>query len=159
MSLADQLHRAELFGYDSNGRRIKKPTRSTIGSTVMPVRETKPHALSHATVVSGDDEEREAKKRALDAAFAEFTEEERAVWLLQQKGEERTREETIAIGEVARYLEAGWDLRRKSKHTAVVVKSFTSLNQEEIGQRLGLSRDQVKRRIASAAKKLRAVTW
>lgn len=159
-SFGFQLYRAWVLSTDSNGKPIRPLAKNLVGTSIMPVRETRPHALSRATVVSGDDEVREARERALAAAWETLTEDERRVLDLQRDHYEREVKETIRLCELGPRLDAGWLLVSKNARSAVVVKSFVATRTyEEIGELMGLTVSQVHSRVKRAHRKLRVARW
>lgn len=154
------LSRAELYASDSAGRRIARVARLAIGYTVMPVRETPPHALSHANTTATDEQaelerlERRARRK-FDA--------------LPPVARELLRLSLVRVGSVERCMpfpaaqraqreRGGWHFVRysgpgnRTALMATVVPGY--LRQEQIAAATGLSLAQVRRRLASMDRQL-----
>jgi CRP-like cAMP-binding protein len=149
------LDRSELYSTDSSGRRIPAVDKHAVGYTVMPVKETPRHALSEP---SGELEERTRREGARNRKLAELTREERLVYELQLiHTRETDRQMKIPVSMLGEFLAGeSWSLVRQENGFAIVSGDFSQrLTNEDIARLLGLSVDQVRRRITSARKKLR----
>lgn len=104
-----QWRRAELYSTDSQGKPVKAVDRHLIGYTVMPVRETKPHALSRPT----DSRDEETERAGEVAAKLDLLDpQERAVLELQARRWMEPREMQVEAADMARLLDEGWTLVR-----------------------------------------------
>lgn len=125
-----------------------------LGNHVMHVRETPPHALSHAH--DETDERMEQQGRA-QHELDKLTAEERAVLELQAKRWMIEQECEVENDHVQQLLDEGWCFVRHHEGKVVLKGDFPMhMTYEDIGQRLGLSARQVHRRVVSAHRKLRS---
>jgi hypothetical protein len=162
MSLGHQLERAERLATTSTGKRVRPVDRKQIGYSVMPVRETPPHALSRGV----DNELADAQIVALrKAAFervlaTKLSPIQRAVYELQQRTSWDERYVTISTAEK---VELAGDAdtiaaSRASKGDAWVVKRRFEkrMTQQQIADELGISVRQVRTAIETTHRILRA---
>lgn len=154
------LSRAELYASDSAGRRIVRVARLAIGYGVMPVRETPPHALSHANTDATDEQaeldrlERRARRKfdGLPALARELL----RLSLLRIGSVERCM--PFPAAQRAQRERGGWHFVRytgagnRSAVMACVVPGY--LRQEQIAAATGLSLAQVRRRLAGMDRQL-----
>lgn len=105
-----QWRRAELYSTDSEGKPVKAVDRHAIGYTVMPVRETKPHALSTPL----DDREERIERDGETASKLELLDpEERAVIDLQARRWMEPREMDVPVSDMTPLLSEGWTVVRR----------------------------------------------
>lgn len=155
MSIAGQLRRAELLSEDSSGRKIPKLDKHARGYTVMPVKETRPHALSHANTESSDDQlEQDRRERESRQKFDELDDRDRDILRLHLIRLDAVEHELPFPREQRADKEAaGWLFIRysgKGERYATMCKSFVGqLDYEEIGERVGCSSRTVQRRLSA----------
>lgn len=100
--------------------------------------------------------EREHAKTKRDRALDSLTLEERAVFELKQEQVSKTQTREIAVDELDRAIEQGWNIDHQVSDTLIVTREvFVRMSYEQIGHRLGLTARQVHRRIVSLREKLR----
>lgn len=136
-----QWRRAELYSTDSNGNPVRSVDRHSIGYSIMPVRETKPHALSTPLDTREEKTERDGETAA---KLSLLNAEERAVLDLQARRWMEPREMTVPVdGLLPLLLEEGWTVvRRGSLDRLVGVETVGQLIDEGwvlIGQENGLA--------------------
>jgi hypothetical protein len=150
-----QLARAELFSFDRD-KRIKHRPR---GPYEIPIRETR----STPNSTHGLEDREEAMH-----AMSKLTVEERKIYELLNEplGDPVDVEQRIPSGDLVRYLRKGYTLVGGSTTTearadgieqsyvVVVGKERNQRSYESVGERLGLSARQVRRRVLTANKKL-----
>jgi|SRR5579872_4908738 len=123
-----------------------------LGVNVMHVRETKPHALSHAnTVTTEEQQELERREREALDGFSGLDPVDREILRLSL-ARTAARERTMPFPASSRehHEEAGWYFVRYEKkgRIAMMTKSFIGhLRQEDIAAQVGLSVYQVRRRL------------
>jgi DNA-binding CsgD family transcriptional regulator len=151
-------YRAWLYSGDADGNEFRALDPLSVGSTVMPVRPTPPHALSHQD--DGGREERILQAAQRLRAEAGLTDLELQVLRLgieetysveiEIPSEEATKRGLHSLGQA---LDAGWLLVSGSR----VTKDFRreALTYEQRAAILGLSVWQVHRLVKSARRKLR----
>jgi hypothetical protein len=171
-SLGGQLRRAELYAYDSTGKRIPKLER---GSGVMPVKESRSY---YDDPNAGGEDEAAIEDGGLRARFDTLTaDERRCLQLHEARGREldgllppdvlrtllgpggpRVREEKLAAPrrEEESLVAAGWTLVKRDGRTSHLVKNYPAmLGYEQISRVTGLTINQVRARVLSAHRKLR----
>jgi hypothetical protein len=148
-NLGIQLRRAELYSTGSDGRPIPALSRHHSGIRVRETRSYSPaqlHALEEQA-------ERAGREAALRAAL---TDDEKRILALQERVELREVKQAIGEAQLEGYLAAGWQLVRRARGRAHVVKAFVAApTYAEIAEVLALSVRQVHRRVVSAHRKLR----
>lgn len=173
-STGSQLRRAELYAFDSTGKRIPKLER---GSRVIPVKETRSYydnpeagGEDEAAIEDGglrvrfdslnDDERRclqlhEARGRELDDLVDAAT---LAMLVGLPSGGPRVREERVTVPrrEEADRVAAGWHLVKREGRASHLVKNYPIwLGYDQIARVTGLSASRVRSRVLSAYRKLR----
>ena len=155
MSIGPQLKRAELMSADSSGKPIRKPDRHAIGYTVMPVKETRPHALSHAnTETTLEQEDQIRLERGARYKFDNLSVRDREILRLHLVRLD-AKEHTLPFprGEREAKEAAGWLFVRysgKAGSIAMMCKSFVGqLTYDEIGERIGCSTRTVQRALSA----------
>lgn len=155
MSIGGQLKRAELMSADSSGKPIRKTDRHAIGYTVMPVKETRPHALSYANTESSDEQlEQDKREREARAKFDELIQRDREILRLHLVRLDSVEHELPFPREQRAEKEAaGWLFIRysgKAERMATMCKSFVGqLTYEQIGQSVGCSSRTVQRALSA----------
>lgn len=151
MSIGSQLRRAEMLSTDSEGRPIRRVSKEAIGYTVMPVKETAPHALSHANTETTEEQEEQARReREARTMFLELSDIDREILRLHLV-RKQPREITMPFPASQRddMEHAGWMYTKTAKNGYVMmVKTVPSqLTHGEIAERVHLSVSQVRRRL------------
>jgi hypothetical protein len=123
-----------------------------LGSEVMHVRETKPHALSHANTITTDDQlEAEKRERKARLKFDKLPEIDREILRLHLwRGPNVEREQSVPASMRENMQKAMWEFVRydHAGRTAVMVRSSPDQhNAEDIGRMVYLSASQVRRRL------------
>jgi len=154
MSIGPQLNRAELFSTDSEGKPIRRVHKHAIGYGVMPVKETRPHALSHANTITTDEQlELEKRERAARTKFDALGELDREILRLHLVVTgAREGVATFPRDQREKLEQAGWLFRKyTTKGTRVeMVRSYVDkLTYEEIGRRVHCSTRTVQRRLSA----------
>lgn len=154
MSIGPQLQRAELMSEDSEGKRIRRPHKHAIGYGVMPVKETKPHALSHANTITTDEQlELERRERACRSKFDALGAVDREILRLHLVVTgARDHVATFPRDQRAELEAAGWFFRKETSRGLRVemVRSYVGkLTYDEIGKRVHLSTRTVQRRLSA----------
>lgn len=151
MSIGSQLRRAEMLSSDSSGKPIRKVAKETIGYTVMPVKETRPHALSHANTETTEEQEDNARReREARSRFLDLSDLDREILRLHLI---RTAPREVLMPFPASQRDglerAGWLYTKTSKSgAAMMVKTVPGqLTHAEIGEQVHLSVSQVRRRL------------
>jgi hypothetical protein len=161
MSLGHQLDRAERYATTSEGKRVRPVDRKQIGYSVMPVRETPPHALSRGI----DSELADAQIVALQkAAFdrvldTKLTPVQRAVYELQQRTTWVTRVVTLTTIEKDGLSEHPDTLaveRLRGDQWRVTRRFEVRMTHQAIADELGISVRQVRTAIETTHRILRA---
>ena len=158
MGLGTQLERAELFSADSEGNAFRRVDREQIGYSIMPVKETAPHALSHAnTLTTEEHQEDERREREARSRFLELDDTDRAILRMHLQKVSREIVRTFPVKDRSDLEVKGWMFR---KHTAngrrveMVCSFILQPTHEDIGHRLGLSARTVLRRLSALDKAL-----
>lgn len=154
MSLGSQLKRAEMFTTDSSGQPIRRVHRHAIGYTVMPVKETAPHALSHANTETTEEQEEQARKEREARARFDALDSLDVQILRLHLIRKQPREYTMPFPASSREDKeaAGWLFVRYEKkgRIAMMVKSFVGqYTHAEIAERVRLTVHQVRRRLSA----------
>lgn len=164
----------ELYGFDSDGKKIPKLER---GSRVIPVRETRSY---YDGVGAGGEDEAAFEDGEAHARFDSLTDEERRCLQLHEargseldalvdpsllaklismpRGGPRVREEKQMVPkrEEAALVAAGWHLVKREGRVSHLVKNFPlMLGRDQIARITGLTSKQVRSRLLSAYRKLR----
>jgi hypothetical protein len=159
MSAGVISYRSWLYSTDETGKRVRAADRKTLGYTVMPVKPTPTHALSHPD--DGSREQAMVQDGARLRTLARLTPLEEQVLELQERKHAITRQRHIAPAELEHHLDEGWDFVRRDEETneVTVVREFMDVKHtyDEIAERLGLSVRQVERISVRARRKLRGV--
>lgn len=151
MSIGNRLRRAEQFSCMSDGRSVYVHPHS-IGYYFMRVKETPPHALSHANTLTTKEMEEEARReREARSRFDALSElDHQLLQLYLARGQ--ARDHTMPFPAASRDDKeaVGWLFVRYEKkgRIAMMVKSFVGrYTHAEIADRLRLSVWQVRRRL------------
>lgn len=149
------ISRAELYSTDSNGKRIRKVEKATIGYTVMPVKETPRHALSNANTDTTEQQEDNVRlEREARDKFDKLSAQDLEILRLSLQREAIV-ERTMPFPAAQRPTreEGGWDFVKyegAGNRTAIMTKAFVGqLTQTQIAERVGLSVYQVRRRLSA----------
>lgn len=158
-------YRRWLYSGDRRGNHFVQPDRLQIGYTIMPVRPTRPHALSYPD--DGGREEAAEREGRFHRIIATLTDMERTVLRLQGKiREKRLDVRRIPIGDLVEYTAAdAYTYHPGSDEidgrgivtvlvSAWVVEQLEPLNHVEIAKQLGINVRMVRTIIERANRKM-----
>lgn len=152
MSIGAQLKRAELMSVDSDGNKIRRVHRHAVGYTVMPVKETPPHALSHAnTNATEQQNEMDVRERESRAKFDALDALDREILRLHLIRTERVERTMLILPEnLGEYERADWYMKKTARDGRLVIgrQEAGQLHYDEIGRRVGVDERTVRRRLA-----------
>jgi RNA polymerase sigma factor (sigma-70 family) len=154
------MMRAELYAVDSHGRRIPRVARLAIGYGVMPIRETRRHALSDANTTATDEQnEEERREREARRRFDGLTPEAREILRLSlARGASVERRMPFPSCQRKAREAGGWYFVRYAgpgnRSCVMACRVVRHLTHEEIAEHMGLSVYAVRRRLSSIGRRL-----
>lgn len=126
---------------------VKVRSRPNPGTDILPAEPT-PEEIERA--------EASHRKSKREKVLANLSPDELAVFELRKERVSRTQTRRIALEELERAIDQGWDLDHQESGEVIVTREvFMRPSYEQVGQKLGLTARQVHSRVVSIREKLK----